>query len=386
MKKRKVLFASFDKIPSPKGAGVHISQFVEEISSHYETSIITPAAENDIAEYLGARHFKIAIEGKNFLKDAETFQRAVSRLLEQNRFDVVHFRSIWEGMAVILHKKVQKYKTIYEVNGLPSVELRYHYPGIMKNKPLIEKFSTLETALLIESDAIIVPSNITKKFLLEKGALERKIRLIPNGVDLALFKPTPKLPSPPVRFIYIGTFAPWQGLEHLLEAFKRASRTCDIRLTIMGKSRKDWLKSLTKTARKLKIYELVEFEEAVNHHKVPLILNLHHVGVAPFTATERNIKQGFCPIKVLEYMACGLAVIASDLPAVRELAEHEKEAVLYKPNNTNRLADAILRIAHDDELRVHLAMAGVQRARNFSWKNSRRKLIAIYEKLISTFS
>lgn len=382
MKRKKILFASFDKVPSPKGAGVHISQFVAELALHYNVTLVTPDRENSISEYLGARHHKIEVNGENFLKDTDSFRCGVKKLLESNHFDIVHFRNIWEGLPVSQLKQIKKYKTIYEVNGLPSIELKYHYPGVMKDKTLIEKFSALETALLIESDVIIVPSNVTKKFLLEKGVLERKITVIPNGVDTVIFQPAPKPPHPPVRFIYLGTLTPWQGLEHLLEAFKRASRTCDIRLTIVGKSRKDWLKSLTKTVRKLKIAELVIFGEAVNHEEVPSILNRHHVGVAPFTATERNTKQGFCPIKVLEYMACGLAVIASDLPSVRELVENEKEAVLYKPNNTNRLADAIIRVAEDEKLRRRLAEGCVQKAQNFSWRESRRKLMQIYENLL----
>jgi glycosyltransferase involved in cell wall biosynthesis len=203
-------------------------------------------------------------------------------------------------------------------------------------------------------------------------------------VDIGLFQPTPKPPTPPARFIYIGTLAPWQGLEHLLEAFKRASKTCDIRLTIMGKARKERLKTLIKNVRKLKISELVNFEEAVNHEDVPLILNRHHVGVAPFIGTERNLKQGFCPIKLLEYMACGLAVITSDLPAVRELVEHEREAILYKPNNTNRLAEAIVHLAQDESLRLKLANAGVQRAKAFSWEEACKKLMLVYKSLIAT--
>lgn len=363
---------------------MHISQFVMALASHYDVTLITPHRENKASEYLGAKHYQIAVVGENFLKDTETFREGVRQLLEDNHFDIVHFRSIWEGMAISELKPIKKYKTIYEVNGLPSIELKYHYPAVVKNKPLIEKFSALETALLIEADAIIVPSKVTKGFLLGKGVLEQKLHLIPNGVDIELFQPTPKPPTPPLRFIYIGTLAPWQGLEHLLEAFKRASKTCDIRLTIMGKARKEQLKALIKNVRKLKISELVNFEEAVNHEDVPLILNRHHVGVAPFMGTERNLKQGFCPIKLLEYMACGLAVITSDLPAVRELVEHEREAILYKPNNTNRLAEAIVHLAQDESLRLKLANAGLPKAKAFSWEEACKKLMVVYERLSTT--
>ncbi len=45
-------------------------------------------------------------------------------------YDIVHYRNIWDGLFISQNKKRFGYKTLFEVNGLPSIELKYHYPGI----------------------------------------------------------------------------------------------------------------------------------------------------------------------------------------------------------------------------------------------------------------
>ena len=174
----------------------------------------------------------------------------------------------------------------------------------------------------------------------------------------------------------------------MLEAFKRASRTCAPHkagtpiLKIVGKARKDWLKELTRSARKLKIANEIEFAEAVRHREMPEVIAEAHIGAAPFLATERNTKQGFCPIKVLEYMACGLPVVAPAIPSVEELARHDIEGILYKPNSLARLSDALTRLIDDEMLRLRLGENGRTRTESFTWKNARLSLTKVYRGLL----
>lgn len=384
--KLKVLYASFDRVPAPKGASTHIAQFVRELANHHNVTLLTPGPAAWEGETFGARHHVIAVEGANFLRDTEVFSSAVSETLSRERFDVAHFRSIWEGIPIMERKIGMGYRAIYEVNGLPSVELQYHYPSVVKNTEIMERIRSMEMIALVGADAIIVPSKVTRNYLVNKGIVETKIRVIPNGVDTDLFKP-PQFSETesggPIKIIYVGTLAPWQGVSHLIEAFKRVTRVMASRnapvLQIVGKARKDWLKELTKLARKLKIEERVEFAEAVRHREMPAVIGQAHIGAAPFLATERNTRQGFCPIKVLEYMACGLPVVAPDIPAVTELARHEMEALLYKPNSMARLADSLIQLIEDETLRRTLGKNGRKRAESFTWKIARSNFIELYE-------
>lgn len=67
----------------------------------------------------------------------------------------MHYRNIWEGLGVAQNKKRLGYRTLFEVNGLPSIELKYHYPGI--DPALLLKIKEQEMATLHLSDTVICP-------------------------------------------------------------------------------------------------------------------------------------------------------------------------------------------------------------------------------------
>lgn len=379
---KSVLYISFDRVPQPKGASIHIAQFVRALASDYEVTLLTPGTEASEGELYGARHITAETRGSNYLVEAEIFRDAVHEHISREKYDIVHFRGVWEGLPATRRKSQFGYLTLYEVNGLPSIELSYHFPAITRDVAFMGMLRNMEMEVLVEADAIVVPSQVTLDYLVGRGVAPWKISVIPNGVDVELFSPAEKEPSGPPTVIYAGTLAPWQGLPNLLDAFRSVIKSADARLKIVSKPRKDWLKTLQKQAKKLKIEDFVEFVEPVRHREMPQVLRSAHIGAAPFLATERNTRQGFCPIKVLEYMACGLAVAASEIQPVKELITHEKEGLLYKPNSTARLRDTLIRLILDRNLRNHLGASGRLRAENmFTWQRAREALLELYRKL-----
>jgi glycosyltransferase involved in cell wall biosynthesis len=101
--------------------------------------------------------------------------------------------------------------------------------------------------------------------------------------------------------------------------------------------------------------------------------------VAPLTECSRNVEQGCCPLKILESMMAGTPVVASDLPAVRELVEDRRHGVLVPPDRPAELARAIRVLAGDPERRTELGRAARERAlERFTWDASNRALAALY--------
>ena len=159
------LYTAFDIVPSPKGASTHILHNIRGlVNSQYEVHLLTPndgvLPVEDSVE--GARVTRIPQDlSQNFLERAVHFGKAVlAHLTLHPDYDVVHYRNIWDGLAVAQSKKRFGYKTLFEVNGLPSIELKYHYPGI--DSGLLSKIKEQEIATLHLSDAIICPSNVTR--------------------------------------------------------------------------------------------------------------------------------------------------------------------------------------------------------------------------------
>ncbi len=385
----RVLYTAFDIVPSPKGASTHILHNIRGlVNSHFDVHLITPndglLPPEDSIE--GARVTRITQDlSQNFLARAAHFGQSVFRhLVLHPDYDVVHYRNIWDGLSIAQNKKRLGYKTLFEVNGLPSIELKYHYPGI--DSGLLAKIKEQEIATLHLSDAITCPSNVTRDYIASLGLSRKLVTVIPNGVSPSDFIPSPLPPRDgrvPV-LLYIGTLADWQGLEVVIKALPKVLEQRAVRLHIVGRGRSRQRKFLFKQIRKLNIEECVTVQPAVPHHEVPALIAQSDICVAPLGLNDRNVTQGACPIKVLEYMASSRPLIASNMPIVRELVREDVDALLFSPNDPDDLARQVLHLLDDFELSKRLSTAATERALNkFTWHEAQKKLLKVYEKLFA---
>src|SRR5215216_2869209 len=384
----RVLYTAFDIVPSPKGASTHILHNIRGlVNSQYDVHLLTP---NDGVLPLedtmdGARVTRVAQDlSQNFLERAVHFGKAVfAHLTLHPEYDVVHYRNIWDGLAVAQNKKHFGYRTLFEVNGLPSIELKYHYPGI--DSSLLLKIKEQEIATLHLSDAVICPSNVTRDYIASLGLDRKRITVVPNGVSPSDFSPSP-LPSRDGRLpvlLYIGTLADWQGLEVVIRALPMILERHAVRLQIVGHGRSRQRKLLAKQIRKLGVEGNVSIQPAVPHHEVPALIAEADICLAPLGLNDRNVTQGACPIKVLEYMASSRPLIASNMPIVRELVREDVDALLFSANDPEDLARQALTLLNDVELSQRLSESATQRVLSkFTWHEAQKKLVKVYEHLL----
>jgi glycosyltransferase involved in cell wall biosynthesis len=386
MCEKSVLYTAFDVVPSPKGASTHITYFVKGlVEAGYDVQMITAGDPSLPAEdtYHGARLKRVISQETNFLRRAMSFSEAVIGHLADGRgYTVAHFRSIWSGYPLVQAREQHGYRTLFEVNGLPSIELKYHYPAL-KGAPVLNKIKHQEVATLHLADHIICPSRVTREYITSLGIPPERVTVIPNGVDTARFSPCPAPLGERPLLIYIGTLAGWQGLDTLLEAMPLVLAEHPARLRIVGKGRKEQRKALQKRIRKMGLAEWIGLEGSVSHNTIPQMINQAHLGLAPLSFNDRNVTQGCCPIKVLEYLACGKPLVAANLPVVRELVCDGQEALLFTPDDPADLARCILALLNDPPLAEQLAEAGCRRVRReFTWEIAQQKLLDVYKKLL----
>ena len=395
----RVLYAAFDVVPSPKGASTHITHFVRGLTgAGYEVHLMT-AGDGLLpahGEYAGATITRVAPTGtdEHFLSRAVDFSRAVAEHVESAPpYDVAHFRSIWGGLALAQARARLGHRALFEVNGLPSVELKYHYPAMREAAPggpladLLAKIREQELAALQLSDAIVCPSSVTRAYIGSLGVPRENVTVIANGVSPEEFKATP-LPALDGRLpvvVYIGTLADWQGLELLIAAMPHVLKARPVCLRIVGRGRGRQRKLLAKQIRKLGLEAHVSVEPALPHHEVPALLTQADVCVAPLALNDRNVTQGCCPLKVLECMAASRPLVAANLPVVRELAREDVDAALFAPDSAEDLARQLLRVLGDRALAERLSASAARRARtNFTWHNAQKKLLRVYQRLIDS--
>ncbi|HKI54262.1 MAG TPA: glycosyltransferase family 4 protein, partial [Anaerolineales bacterium] len=338
----RVLYTAFDIVPSPKGASTHILHNIRGlVNGKFDVHLLTPndglLPNEDTVE--GATVTRIPQDlSLGFLERATHFGKAVFNYLSLHHdYDVVHFRNIWDGLSITQNKKRFGYKTLFEVNGLPSIELKYHYPGLEQD--LVTKIKEQEIATLHLCDAIICPSNVTRDYIASLGlspssslrTSRKLVTVIPNGVSPSDFSPSP-LPKREGRtpiLLYIGTLADWQGLEIVIKALPKILEQKSVRLQIVGRGRSRQRKALSKQIRKAGLEGSVSIQPPVPHHEVPALIAEADICVAPLGLNDRNVTQGACPIKLLEYMAASRPLVASNMPIVRELVREDVDALLF---------------------------------------------------------
>jgi glycosyltransferase involved in cell wall biosynthesis len=385
--RKRIAYISFDTVPAPKGAATHIQAFVQALARRFGAldlvtvsagMVETPAFER----WPGVRHHELPAIGKSLIDRVLCFQLFLSRWLDQRSFDAVQFRSPFEGLPLLRLRG--RSRIVFEVNGLPSIELRYRYPGAVDDRELMRKLILQEAICLQAADLIVTPSGVTRDYLVSARRVEReKIWVIPNGVDLDLFTAPPRNHiDGATRLIYFGTLAAWQGVELGIRALAQIGGKLDATLTIIGTGSGRQREALSALAAKLGVGSRVMVLPPAPQSELATWLHNSDAILVPLTLSERNTVQGCCPLKALEGMASGTPVIATDLPVVRELGCDGEHFLLVRPGSVDHIAETVIRLWSDRQLAQRISQQARKHVEeNYSWRRAGDSLIACYERL-----
>ncbi len=256
--------------------------------------------------------------------------------------------------------------------------IEYYLPNQKWYKLLFRKIA-FPPALRL-ADRIVCVSENTRKdveriFKITVGKLE----VIPNGVDMSLFR---KLNSAEVKdiverkygvkgdfILYTGTLTlPQKNLLRLVEAYDLVVRKgLKHKLVLVGGDGKD-AHLIHRKVKELKLTERVIFTGYVPDENLPYFYNSASVFCFP------SLYEGF-GLPVLEAMACGCPIVTSNISSLPEVAGDA--ALLADPRNTEKIAGALFRLLESEELRRTCIARGFRQAEKFSWEDSAKKLLAL---------
>jgi len=341
----KVLYLAPDRVPAPKGASVRIALTVSTLRAlGHEVEVLTlPPVQPETA-------------GENFLDRMLRFREEAAAWLVDRRADLVQFRGLWEGLAALEWARKHGVPAVFEAHGFPSIELPYHYPALWRADRVLEKLVAEERHLALGATHLVVPSRTTARYLSRLGVPAERVSVVPNAVEVDLFRPpvAPPAPTPPFRILYQGTLAPWQGLHTLLEAMSLLRGRGLVELHAVGPAKSAWRARLRALARSLRVHHALHLSPAMERADLVAVLQTAHLCVAPLPDDARNVVQGCCPIKLIEYMGTGRPILATAIPPVQELLEHGTTAHLVRPGSAFALAEGIAELMAKPEEREAL--------------------------------
>ncbi|CAN5259509.1 glycosyltransferase family 4 protein [soil metagenome] len=186
------------------------------------------------------------------------------------------------------------------------------------------------------------------------------VRVVPNGVDVELFASARAASLPPGRaLLFVNRLEPRKGFRVATEAFELlAGRYPDVLLVVAGDGAERVLVAGLPEGAKGRVILL----GSVPHEDLPPYHAAAELFLAPATGRESF------GIVLVEAMAAGLPVVASDIPGYREVVRDGVEALLVPPEDAPALAAALGRILDDQELAASLGAAGRMRAERYRWE------------------
>jgi len=195
-----------------------------------------------------------------------------------------------------------------------------------------------------------------------------------------LLRETLAIPSSKKILLYVGYITYGRGLEKLVQSLKYLNQ--EHSLVFMGYSDPGYLNSLKELIDREKQTDRVYFFGPVQFEQVVKYAASANVGLAAIEDCCLSYRYCF-PNKVLEYIAAGLPIAASNLPDIRSVIEKYQIGATFDPSSPRDIARAIDYVLSDKDRYEEMRRNAVEASKVYNWENESKKLLAIYERLAS---
>ena len=320
--------------------------------------------------------------GAGFLQRVGYMSFVFGRAFGKGRTDVIMTRDLGVASALLKMPPAMRVPVVYESHGyapevtaaLPELVATAQRPSASKLKRLADR----EAAVWRGADGYVTITRALADELKGRFGTRERLAVVPDGARLAGADPSP-IPQAPL-VAYAGHLYAWKGVDVLLRALAHVPAARG--LIIGGHEEEPDLSRLRGLASELGITDRVTFAGLVSPSEVPRRLSEARVLVLPNPASAISTRFT-SPLKLFEYMAAGRPIVASDLPAIREVLRDGENALLVEAGSPEAFAAAISRVLDDQALAAKLAGAAYRDATNYTWARRAERLEALLSEVAS---
>jgi glycosyltransferase involved in cell wall biosynthesis len=269
--------------------------------------------------------------------------------------DFLYERYALFNFAGLLAAWRQNIPLVLEVNSPLAYErITYEYLTLRQLARRCERF------ICSKADLVVVVSTPLKEYLIEQEVPADKIIVVPNGVDSTIFRPdisSRQVVRDGLGFLpdtvvigFVGMLRPWHGVGSLCESiWNLKQKNINVHLLIVGDgpSRSE----IDAFIQERKIEECVTITGRVLHSEISSYLTAFDIGVSP----RANFYAS--PMKILEYMATGLAVVAPRMPNIQDIITDGVNGLLFDPESIEDLTATLLSLTKDSNRRKQLGQS-----------------------------
>ena len=265
---------------------------------------------------------------------------------------------------------------VYESHGVADV-VATEMPALLGKSDLapsagkLRRLRRREERVWRRAGAYVAITRALADELTDRFGGRPRVFVIPDGArGVASPAPAPP-PSSPFVAAYAGHLYPWKGVDVFVRALEQAPGVHG--LIVGGHTGEPDLARVTQLIKSLGLESRVTITGLVPSHQVTARLAPASVLVLPNTATKIS-ERYTSPLKLFEYLTLGRAIVASDLPSIREVLQHNQTALLVPPDDAAALARALMSLKEAPDLAASLGARAARLAPQFTWEARAVKL------------
>ncbi len=326
---------------------------------------------------------RVGVAGPAAMRRFEYLALAARRATGATSVDVIVTRDLGVASLLLRLPRALRAALVYESHGY-APEVAAALPALVSTgtPPAARKIRRLtrrEAYVWRHAEGYITITAGLASALATRHGARPNLVVIPDGAHL---RPADRVADvnavePPV-VAYAGHLYAWKGVDVLLDALALVP---DARgLIVGGHGEEPDLGRLRQRAADLGISERVTFTGLVEPGRVADLLRQATVLVLPNPASAISTRFT-SPLKLFEYMATGRPIVASDLPAIREILHDEVDALLVPPGDASALARGLRRLLDDPALASRLGRASLDAVPQYSWERRGERIEALLSQL-----